>query len=330
MLVPDWRRRWLTSTSPWLAALIAVTVFSPVLIWNSEHGWVTFRFQFVRAITNHDLSLRHVGEFIGLQFGLVGFVVLPVVMCGVVLTAWRGYHQRAAVPVLLSTCVLVPFFYFLWRSLTLRVGDTWPMFLWPAGFAATAINMAILPHEGWPARTVRLAVAWSNAALISGLLFVVMVFVYSTFIPWNLIGRNDPIGAEAQYEQIADRVQVEMRKTGATWIATSDYRTYAMMRWFFRGRAPVIQMNERARFIGFSDPGMDLIKGHVGLFVTHTPDSDNAIWFSTSAVREPLERIDRIWRGTVMDTYSLEKLTGWTPELAPPPDSPLFRWRELA
>jgi GNAT superfamily N-acetyltransferase len=26
----------------------------------------------------------------------------------------------------------------------------------------------------------------------------------------------------------------------------------------------------------------------------------------------------------------LEKLTGWTPELSPPPDSPLFRWRVLA
>jgi hypothetical protein len=23
-------------------------------------------------------------------------------------------------------------------------------------------------------------------------------------------------------------------------------------------------------------------------------------------------------------------VTGWTPELAPPPDSPLFRWRVLA
>ena len=31
-----------------------------------------------------------------------------------------------------------------------------------------------------------------------------------------------------------------------------------------------------------------------------------------------------------MDTYALEKITGWTPELSPPPDSPLFRWRVLA
>jgi hypothetical protein len=32
----------------------------------------------------------------------------------------------------------------------------------------------------------------------------------------------------------------------------------------------------------------------------------------------------------VMDTYALEKLTGWTPELSPPPDSPFYRWRVLA
>jgi hypothetical protein len=31
-----------------------------------------------------------------------------------------------------------------------------------------------------------------------------------------------------------------------------------------------------------------------------------------------------------MDTYTMEKFTGWTPELSPPPDSPLFRWRVLA
>ncbi len=34
MLVPAWRRRWLRSPYPWAAALIALVVFSPVLIWN--------------------------------------------------------------------------------------------------------------------------------------------------------------------------------------------------------------------------------------------------------------------------------------------------------
>ena len=170
-----------------------------------------------------------------MQFGLVGFVLLPVVLSGVTLTAWRGYRSREPVAILLSTAVLVPFLYFLWKSLTLRVGDTWPMFLWPAGFAATAINLVMLSREGWPDWIVRSTFWWARVAVISGIAFVVGVFFYYVAAPWNLIGRTDPVGGEAGYEQVAARAREQLQATGATWIATSDYRTYAMLRWHFNG-----------------------------------------------------------------------------------------------
>jgi hypothetical protein len=330
MLVPDWRRRWLLSPYPWLAALIAVVVFLPVLIWNAQHDWASFRFQLVRATATHELSLRTVADFIGLQLGLVGFILLPVVLSGVALTAWRGYIRGNAVAVLLSTAVIVPFVYFFWKSLSLRVGDTWPMFMWPAGFAATAISIATMPREGWAAWKIRSTISWANVAIVSGIIMVVVVFLYYVVSPWNFIGKTDPIGGEAGYEQVADRAQAELQKIGATWIATTDYRTYAMLRWYFNGRVPVIQINERGRFLDFRDPGMASIRDHTGLYVGREPDNTNPLWFPSTAIRQPLERVDRSWRGIVMDTYALEKLTGWTPELSPPPDSPLYRWRVLA
>jgi 4-amino-4-deoxy-L-arabinose transferase-like glycosyltransferase len=330
MLVPGWRRRWLLSPYPWAAALIAVLLFLPVLIWNAGHDWASFRFQLVRATATHEFSFRTVGDYIGLQFGLVGFILLPVVLSGVALTAWRGYRRGDAVAILLSTAVIVPFWYFFWKSLSLRVGDTWPMFMWPAGFAAAAINIVMLPREGWPAWMIKSTVSWANAAIVSGIAFVVAVFLYYTVAPWNFIGKADPIGGEAGYERVVDRAQAQLQKTGATWIATTDYRTYAMLRWYFKNRVPVVQINERGRYLGFRDPGMNLISGHAGLYVAREPDNANPLWASIAAGREPLERVDRSWRGIVMDTYALEKLTGWTPELSPPPDSPLYRWRVLA
>jgi len=330
MLVPAWRRRWLFSPYPFAAALIAVAVFFPVLIWNAQHDWASFRFQFVRAVATHELSLRTVGDYIGLQFGLVGFVLLPVVLFGVSLTAWRGYRRGDAVAILLSTAVIVPFFYFFWKSLTLRVGDTWPTFIWPAGFAAAAINIALLPREGFSAQIIRSSIGWAWTAIVSGIVFVVLVFLYYVVAPWNFLGSIDPIGNEAGYDQVAARAQAELAATGATWIATTDYRTYSMLRWYFNGRVPVIQINERGRFMGFRDPGMNRVEGHAGLYVGRVPDDRSPVWASIPAVRQPLERVDRNWRGLVMDTYALEKLTGWTPELSPPPDSPLFRWRVLA
>jgi 4-amino-4-deoxy-L-arabinose transferase-like glycosyltransferase len=330
MLVPPWRARWLRSLYPWAAALIAFALFLPVVIWNMQHDWASFRFQLVRAAATHEWSLRTLGEFIGLQFGLVGFILLPVVVTGIALTAWRGYRRMDAVAILLSTAVIVPFVYFLGKSLGLRVGDTWPMFLWPLGFAAAAINLTMLDREGWPKAFISSSLWWARAAIASGIAFVVAVFLYYVATPWNFIGRTDPVGGEAGYEQIVRRAEVELQKTGASWIATTDYRTYSMLRWFFNNRVPVVQINERGRYLGFREPDMNLIQRHAGLYVGREPDNANPLWASTTAIREPLERVDRVWRGIVMDTYALEKLTGWTPELSPPQDSPLFRWRVLA
>jgi 4-amino-4-deoxy-L-arabinose transferase-like glycosyltransferase len=332
MWVPKWRGRWLRSPYPWAAALIALVLFLPVLIWNMQHDWASFRFQAVRATATHQWSFRTFGEFIGMQFGLVGFVLLPVVLTAVALTARRGFRRADAVALLLSSAVLVPFVYFLWKSLSLRVGDTWPDFIWPFGFAAAAINLAMLRQEGWSASFVELSFRWARVAIVSGIAFVVAVFFYYVALPFNFIGRTDPVGGEAGFEAVARRVEAELEKTGATWIATTDYRTYAMMRWFFNHRLPVVQVNERGRYQGFRNPGLDLIRDHVGLYVAPQPYDNPAIamWASIPARREPLETVDRVWRGVVMDTYAIEKFSGWTPEFSPPPDSPLFHWRVLA
>ncbi|MHC2593661.1 4-amino-4-deoxy-L-arabinose transferase-like glycosyltransferase [Bradyrhizobium ottawaense] len=330
LLVPDWRWRWLRSPYPYLAVLVAIAVFSPVLVWNAQHDWASFRFQGVRATASYGISLRTIGDFIGLQFGLVGFVMLPVVLTGLVLTAWRGYRAREPVGILLSTAVLVPFLYFLAKSTTLRVGDTWPMFMWPVGFAAAAVNLAAMAKEDWSARMLRSSVFWAKTAVGSGIAFVVIVFLYYVAAPWNLLGKIDPIGAEAGYEQVAARAQAALDETGATWIATTDYRTYAMMRWLFRGRVPVIEINERGRFQDFRDPGLDRIKGHAGIYVGREPDDRSSLWENIPAKREQLGEVERRWRGVLADTYVIEKLTGWTPELSPSKDSPLFWWKVLA
>jgi 4-amino-4-deoxy-L-arabinose transferase-like glycosyltransferase len=331
-LVPPWRQRWLRSPYPYAAVLIALLLFLPVVIWNMQHDWASFRFQAVRATASHAWSLRTSGEFIGLQFGLVGFVLLPVVLTGVVLTARRGLRQLDPIAILLSSGVIVPFLYFLWKSLSLRIGDTWPTFIWPIGFAAAAINLAQLAKEGWRPSFVEASLRWAKVAIASGIVFVLVVFFYYVALPFNFIGRNDPVGGEAGFEAVVRATEAELGKSGASWIATTDYRTYAMLRWFFNNRLPVVQINERGRYLGFRSPDMSLIRNRTGLYVAREPENNPSIplWVSIPARREPLARVDRIWRGIVMDSYAIEKFTGWTPELTPPPDSPLFQWRWLA
>ncbi len=186
-------------------------------------------------------SLRTLGDFLGLQFGQVGFILMPVILSAAVVTAWRGYRRREPVAILLATCVLVPFFS------CMEVADpACRRYLadvpWPAGIAAAAINLTNA-GDGWSPRMVRASYGWSIAAIATGIPLVVLVFLYSVAAPWNLIGKNDPLGGEGGYQVLADRALAEMKSTGATWIATTDYRTYAMLRWHLKDKVPVVQVN---------------------------------------------------------------------------------------
>jgi 4-amino-4-deoxy-L-arabinose transferase-like glycosyltransferase len=329
VLVPPWRTRWLRSPYPWAAIVIALLVFSPALIWNWQHGWASFKFQFIRAGADHGISARTVGDFLGLQLALVGPILFPVALAGTLMLTWRGYRRRDPAIILISTCALVPFAYFLWKSLSLRIGDTWPMLIWPFAFAAAAINLAEIEEEkrsGWIHRT---AEPWARAAIVLGIVLNIVIFYYYTISNFAFAATKDPIAKEAGYGEIARRAKATADQVGATWIATLDYRIYAELRWHLKDSIPVIQVNERSRFIGFKDTSSAAIKSGIGLYVDSAPNDGNVIETNTPAVLRLVGQADRTWRGVVIEPFAFKTITGWTPDLLPPPDSPFYRWRLL-
>ncbi|MFX6019434.1 hypothetical protein ABTF08_21390, partial [Acinetobacter baumannii] len=76
--------------------------------------------------------------------------------------------------------------------------------------------IVMLPREGWPAWMIRSTIYWARTAVVVGVSMVVLIFLYYTVAPWNLIGKADPIGGEAGYEQVVARAEAELDKTGAT------------------------------------------------------------------------------------------------------------------
>ncbi len=49
LLTSPAHRRWLARPEPYVAGLLAIAMFSPVIIWNATHGWASFAFQGDRA-----------------------------------------------------------------------------------------------------------------------------------------------------------------------------------------------------------------------------------------------------------------------------------------
>ena len=65
-------RRWLADPRPYLGAALGLACFSPALIWNAEHGWVSFAFQSGRAaqrLTLDGRALRDIANTLWAQIG---------------------------------------------------------------------------------------------------------------------------------------------------------------------------------------------------------------------------------------------------------------------
>lgn len=110
-------RKELARPWPWLAVLLALALFSPVIIWNAQHGWASFGYQGGRAI---GLRIRPSMPFS--IWGGEALFVLPWLWAPMVWLLgrafWAGVASRASW--LLACASIIPILLFaivgLWSS----------------------------------------------------------------------------------------------------------------------------------------------------------------------------------------------------------------------
>lgn len=124
----------------WLWGLVSLMFLTPVLIWNSQHDWITFQHTSSHFETQTVPLLKRLsfsGEFLLGQMGVgapVTFVAFVVVSCRAVLK-WRELRQPERYLLSAST---VPLMAILGLSLTQRVNPNWPAPFYIAGYVLTA------------------------------------------------------------------------------------------------------------------------------------------------------------------------------------------------
>lgn len=117
-------RRWLKTVHPYLALLLGLACFAPVLWWNSQNGWVSFVWQFGRRLSGNTLDAGNVAEYVGGQLLLTGPLVwlLGMVAAGVALV-------RKDKATLFLVCTSVPVIgFFGLTSLRSVAEGNWPAF----------------------------------------------------------------------------------------------------------------------------------------------------------------------------------------------------------
>jgi dolichol-phosphate mannosyltransferase len=79
MLIDRRARGWFVRSEPWGAALIALLIFSPVLIWNFQHDWASFLFQGEQRVTGRTFFTTD---------RLLGYITMILTPAGILTTLY--------------------------------------------------------------------------------------------------------------------------------------------------------------------------------------------------------------------------------------------------
>lgn len=128
----------LKTAGPWLGILMALMVFSPVLIWNYRNNWLSFAFQSKHAFGGGGHGLKYTMELLGGQaVGLSPFVFLIMIIMlfqetGPCFRAWKRGEINGEIrrKIMLLSFFYAPLFVFIISSFSGRVEANWPAPLW--------------------------------------------------------------------------------------------------------------------------------------------------------------------------------------------------------
>lgn len=124
---------------PWIAAVIAVIVFLPVIIWNYQNHFASFAFQTHHGLSGTDhFKWNWPVEYLSTEFALLNPVFAFV---GI----WVVWHHRRENK-LLTVFTVVPFVFFFLTSFRARVEANWPVAAYPS-FMAILVTVVDRPIE---------------------------------------------------------------------------------------------------------------------------------------------------------------------------------------
>src|SRR6476620_4778801 len=144
-------RRWLISPWPYLGGLVSLLIFSPVILWNADHHWVSFIKQMGRARIE-DFRPVFIAELIPTQIAFATPLVFILGAMGLYALFRRGAPAPAA-RALINAAFWTIVLYFVWHSLHARVEANWFAPVYPAFAVAAAVAAHIVQ---WKPRARRL------------------------------------------------------------------------------------------------------------------------------------------------------------------------------
>lgn len=248
-------RVWLARPQPWIAGLLAVLLFLPVIVWNEQHHWASFAFQGDRA---GGLRFQPFAPF-GVWAGEALFV-LPWIWAPLILLWLRAVRRGPGEPQgwLLALCAATPVLLFavvsIWSSRHILYHWSAPgtLMLFPLLGAEVARRLKI----GAPVlrRVIQGTVAFVFLAMALAGTQMRFNWLSAAFGP-GILGRGTDAAGGVDWNDLAPQLAARgLLSTPGLVIAVTRWNDAGKVDYALGGRFPVTVLADDTREYGILAP----------------------------------------------------------------------------
>ncbi len=270
IISPD-QRHWLKHPAPYAAALVALAMITPVIVWNAQHGWASFEFQGGRSVPEGG-GLRP-AQFMTMIFGQIAFLS-PWIFAPLVAGLASALRQRTDERRLFLLCLSLPPIA-LFTVTPLWGGRGQPHWTMPGWFFAFALMGVWLKRFGVSAGALR---RW---AVVSSVLLAAIagaaILQASTGWPWLALtagaGFADPMLEAFEWRELR---QAPIFNQAPSFVIATKWSDAGKIALALGPQTPVFVLSNDPRGWAFLDDSASFV-GRSGVIVTPASDLGSAL-----------------------------------------------------
>lgn len=311
-------RPWLVSPWPYLGGLVSLLIFSPVIVWNAEHHWVSFIKQIGRARIE-DFRPAFVGELIPTQIAFATPLVFILGAMGLYSLLKRNAGASAARALINATFWTIVV-YFIWHSLHARVEANWFAPVYPAFAIAAAVAADLTQWDARQQRIVNFCLRWASPVGI--LMFALLIVQANTGVLSGFRRDATVRSVGVGWRELASEIEAVRARVGATCVLAPDYGTTSWLAFYLPKGSCIVQPTQRIRWVNMPEPDAAQLSGKL-LYVDEARPGGRPYLKETFARVEQVAELERKRGPLTIETYTLDLLEGPKGDVldhSPPPE----------
>ena len=313
-------RRWLISPWLYLGGAVALAMFSPVILWNADHDWVSFIKQIGRSRIE-DFKPSFIGELIPTQIAFATPLVFVLGAMGLYALLRRdsgALAARALINAIFWTIVV----YFIWHSLHARVEANWFAPVYPAFAIAAAVAAHLTRWDLRWQRIVDFCLRWASPVGI--VMFALLIVQANTGVLSGFRRDATVRSVGVGWPELAAGIEAVRVRTGAACVLAPDYGTTSWLAFYLPKDSCVVQPTQRIRWVNMPEPDPAQLSGKL-LFVDEVRGAVQPYVKETFARIERVAELPRKRGPLTIETYGLDLLDDARRDVldrSPPPELP--------